>query len=1052
MPGRLITDHTRLASEVAHLSNSTGTDGYVVSLDQAKAYDKTDITWLLKVLSAMGIPEDLISLIEDVTQFCCTRVRINSGLSSPFILNLGLRQGDPLSPILYDFSIEPLGMRMRKHLVGISCCGLPPARLLMYADDMNLFMSALEDFHLIRQVLDDSSLAIGCRFNLDKTDVLVVGSLEHRSNGSHEEVTACFEGAYVLPDNSPLHVLGVWINSPDRTTPRWKQITSHVKKLVSQWNSIGASLLNRVVLAKALMMSRCYYLLDGNSIPPHLLRKLNNLILRFVRGSYSSAPYRLLESPLSAGGLNCPSLISRTLAYDAKFFSDLISGPAMTPWRVWTFADLDLASVFNLSSRKQDFSGHFNPLLQSCHCRYTNLQPRVRAAWKSIRRLCYDIRCSFPSRAAMLDMPSILHPSRKLYKISKLKCLVSTDLLTVDRLVNHRQFLSSSKVSRVPRRLKFIDSDSSSDNTDVFAPPPGTGRPRSAHILHRSRVKGVRSMLPGIDTDKLLAPHMCRNLLKDLDSSCWRVDGNRPTNHLSGRHVRIWPAMTNALGCARLLSGPHSLLAPSKLVRPWTAYQLDNNLSKFGPYPAHTLAEHDDIAPTTLNTVKLWTDGSAFNNGLDSCIAGAAWASSHGSTGSARLLDTPLSNNVAEVVTVVLALLSWRHSNVLIHTDSHYMMNMVNGQLLAMERDSWTDGCLSLRPPRPWDALPSCDMPDMISSATLLRYLLYLLRSHDGYVEFKWVKAHNGDVMNSLADELAKQAALSYSHIFSLVSISVPPNWVDTGPMLNHQSLSFLTSSVIDGTIIYPVMGDKSAAFCHRWSTWASGFSLGWLDVTHHIPNLWKVNIPTQLRELLWKEINGSLPLGCAWASKVKWGQLCPCNKRVLNMHHVWVWPRCELTNGLRANHCRCGHNLSLAHIWKGCPSYDMEPFFSLLRKKFRSLVYLDSPTTNPDVWLSGDMWFPLLSLCSLELGPEVSDLNRKILGHSRKAREWAMGSLLWFTWRMCMKEVHSSSMTFSPHDKDFQVALTCYMDEYKPSLQEMKYASKEKLTLLNPM
>src|SRR5258706_9906779 len=153
---------------------------------------------------------------------------------------------------------------------------------------------------------------------------------------------------------------------------------------------------------------------------------------------------------------------------------------------------------------------------------------------------------------------------------------------------------------------------------------------------------------------------------------------------MSGCHVRIWPNMTNALGCARLLTGSHSLLAPSRLIRPWTAYQLDNNPTKFGLYPAHDLAEHDDIAPTTLSSVHLWTDGSAFNNGLDSCIASAAWASSHGASGSARLFDAPLSNNVAEVVAVVLALQSWHHSNLLIHTDSHYVLNLVNGHLLAL--------------------------------------------------------------------------------------------------------------------------------------------------------------------------------------------------------------------------------------------------------------------------------------------------------------------------------------------------------------------------------
>src|SRR5258706_2376631 len=166
-------------------------------------------------------------------------------------------------------------------------------------------------------------------------------------------------------------------------------------------------------------------------------------------------------------------------------------------------------------------------------------------------------------------MPSILHPSRKLYNIAKLNCLVSTGLLTVGSLVDHRRLLTANKAPRIHKRLRFVDSDSSSgSDEDVFAPPPRTGRPRSTHVIHRSRIKGVRSLPPTIATDKLLAPHMCRNLLADLDSSCWRIGGNRLTNHLSGRHVRVWPNMNNALGCARLLTGSHSLLAPSKLIRP----------------------------------------------------------------------------------------------------------------------------------------------------------------------------------------------------------------------------------------------------------------------------------------------------------------------------------------------------------------------------------------------------------------------------------------------------------------------------------------------------
>ena len=216
IPGRLITDHTRLATEVAHLSDISRTDGYIVSLDQAKAYDKTDVSWMLRVLGAMGIPGTLITDIKDITNNCRTRVRINSSLSAVYTLGIGLRQGDPLSPILYDFSIEPLGMRMRKCLKGISCFRLAPAKLIQYADDINLFASRDEDFHLVKSILQETSVAIGNQINLDKTSVLVVSSKLHKEAITHPLVSECFEGAEILPAGAPLRVLGVWIGSNDQ--------------------------------------------------------------------------------------------------------------------------------------------------------------------------------------------------------------------------------------------------------------------------------------------------------------------------------------------------------------------------------------------------------------------------------------------------------------------------------------------------------------------------------------------------------------------------------------------------------------------------------------------------------------------------------------------------------------------------------------------------------------------------------------------------------------------------------------------------------------------
>jgi len=310
VPGRLMNEHTRLASEVAHLCDATGTPGFIVGLDQAKAYDRVDQPWLLQVLVASGLPPDLILLISDLTNGCKSRVRINSGYSPYFTLKRGVRQGDPLSCLLFNFSIEPLAIKLRQVVKGLAVPGLAPVRVMLYADDINLFLGKDDSVQEISDCLTSVSKVIGSKFNMEKTDVKPVGP--------HDFQLACFTqqdmggrsipGAHILPPADPLRVLGVWVGSRDFASDRWMQIDKHVKKIISQWRAIGASARNRSLLAKALMLSRCHFLIDGNGIPPSMLNRIGNKIMNFVWGKFSAMAYRTLEAPLAEGGLNTPSL------------------------------------------------------------------------------------------------------------------------------------------------------------------------------------------------------------------------------------------------------------------------------------------------------------------------------------------------------------------------------------------------------------------------------------------------------------------------------------------------------------------------------------------------------------------------------------------------------------------------------------------------------------------------------------------------------------------------------------------------------------------------
>jgi len=254
---------------------------------------------------------------------------------------------------------------------------------MMYADDTNLFLSAAKDnVEDIADCLEATSYAIGCKFNLDKTDILPVSSDRHKAAAKRNGVV--LPGAYVLAPNSPLRILGVWIGCWKQAGPRWAQILTHTRKLIGQWNAIGASVQNRVLIAKLLMQSRCYYLLDGNGIPLVTLTKLSNLINRFVRGRYSLLPYRMMALPLAEGGLNFPSLVHRKAAYDLKFLGDLTQGDQSIPWKVWTHADLRRASTATQSTKPMNprryptsrvWHRNLDPILQRAHTKYGDLEP-----------------------------------------------------------------------------------------------------------------------------------------------------------------------------------------------------------------------------------------------------------------------------------------------------------------------------------------------------------------------------------------------------------------------------------------------------------------------------------------------------------------------------------------------------------------------------------------------------------------------------------------------------------------------------------------------------
>jgi hypothetical protein len=83
----------------------------------------------------------LVRLIEMCLNKTNNKVRIGSHLSDTFPVQNGLKQGDSLSPLLFNFAVEHAIRKVQENQVGMKLNGTH--QLLVYADDVNLLGDTL---------------------------------------------------------------------------------------------------------------------------------------------------------------------------------------------------------------------------------------------------------------------------------------------------------------------------------------------------------------------------------------------------------------------------------------------------------------------------------------------------------------------------------------------------------------------------------------------------------------------------------------------------------------------------------------------------------------------------------------------------------------------------------------------------------------------------------------------------------------------------------------------------------------------------------------------
>jgi retron-type reverse transcriptase len=204
--------------------------GIILKLDFEKAYDKVNWDFLQQVLRMKGIPNLWCQWMERVVSKGSLCVQVNEDLGHFFQTKKGLRQGDPLSPIVFNLVVDMLVVLIERSKSMSLFDGLVPhlveesLSILQYADDTILFLEDdLEKAKGLILVLSAFEKLSGLKINFYKSELFYFGDTKERS-AEYVRLFGCKEGEF------PFRYLSIPMN-PSRLSNRdWRVVEEIFQK------------------------------------------------------------------------------------------------------------------------------------------------------------------------------------------------------------------------------------------------------------------------------------------------------------------------------------------------------------------------------------------------------------------------------------------------------------------------------------------------------------------------------------------------------------------------------------------------------------------------------------------------------------------------------------------------------------------------------------------------------------------------------------------------------------------------------------------------------
>uniref|UniRef100_A0A803JBH2 Reverse transcriptase domain-containing protein n=1 Tax=Xenopus tropicalis TaxID=8364 RepID=A0A803JBH2_XENTR len=272
---------------------------YLLTLDQAKAFDKVNHQYLWAALLKYGIPGQFVRWLQTLYQGARSFPLINGWRGKDFEVGAGVRQGCPLSPLLYVFALDPF-LRALQHsaLEGVRFPLSQPFKLVAYADDVTIVLSRPEEASMVMEHIRSYSEASGSLVNQEKSEAFWV--LE-------EEPGFQLKDFPVAPER--IKILGVKFGKGDDAKANWDEKLNACAAKVQRWKAWRLTYRERINVIKSFLVPLLLFVSHIFLLPESFYARVHSLFFQMLWGSRLNPVKRgvtFLQRKEGGLGMLCP--------------------------------------------------------------------------------------------------------------------------------------------------------------------------------------------------------------------------------------------------------------------------------------------------------------------------------------------------------------------------------------------------------------------------------------------------------------------------------------------------------------------------------------------------------------------------------------------------------------------------------------------------------------------------------------------------------------------------------------------------------------------------